>query len=993
MLDQGQKSAANAPPRGPERLGRYELVARLGAGILADVYLARPIGAIPELAAVDPPRAPSQGFALARSASQFRRGTPPTSSAPGLTAGPVGRIDTTEPWSSRSDSAGSAVVYRIHAHLARAPEFVDALLDEARASALIAHPHVVDIYDLGVSRGVYFVAMEYLAGQPLQSLIAAAQGGAAGERLDALSTARLIADAASGLHAAHELRSPSGRPLELVHRGVCPDTIYALYDGGVKLTDFGMARVRELAARLVGGGVPAAARRDRAGYAAPEQQSGGAVDWRGDVFSLGVTMWEALALRGLFTAAEGRQAVRRHAPPPPSTHRPDVPAALDRICLRALAADPMERFQTAREMQLAIESFLADGGFRREEGALARFMNRAFAAEREAGSAALRRLGEAGRASARALPARSNGDRGKAGGGDRETGGTDGDTGERTFIREATEPDRPPIAQGSQALLPPLRPPAPSGKEPLGRPGSLADGSTRTGSSGRNLPLPAPPRASLAPERADAAGADPDEEEDDFTVVDPDKSPAPFDAAGMTALAEKKPATGDGQQTPGNGQVSASPGRATPAPPSLVLSPVGSRRSPLASVLFRVIIRPRSRAGDAAGPILRAGRPSRIWMPALVGLGAAALVGSLLFAVLDGDGDGEPAGSGGEPLAGAEIAARTTPWGERVRVVPGSPSSSPTAVAARADRAPAPSSSRESIASDAAASAPPHVARARAAAESDAVAESGEGASGIARPADGAGRADSRARGDGDVDDAGDADEQRAAAGDRPPAIATASESAANGDSAALLAAPTVSGADSAASAATDWRRVWDSAASSSNSGSPPPLEARKAAGDAGQRPAIGDWQSANRPETATRPRVSAPAASMAPGSGSPSPARRMGSAWRPGSPASSTAGSTAPEPMPDASRRMASTASPDELYREGARLYVAGRFDEARRKFQAALAASPRFAPAHRGLGLIYERSGDAAQAARSFQSYLRLAPGAADAAAIRARLGRLRR
>jgi serine/threonine protein kinase len=131
------------------------------------------------------------------------------------------------------------VVKTIHPELASQEEFLRMLFDEARLSALIRHPGVVDIYELGRAGDTYFIAMEYLEGQALSTVIAA---GSAGFAMDPLCAARVIADAAGGLHAAHELRTTSGKLYELVHRDVSPGTIMVLYDGSVKLVDFGVAR-------------------------------------------------------------------------------------------------------------------------------------------------------------------------------------------------------------------------------------------------------------------------------------------------------------------------------------------------------------------------------------------------------------------------------------------------------------------------------------------------------------------------------------------------------------------------------------------------------------------------------------------------------------------------------------------------------------------------------------------------------------------------------
>src|SRR5262245_2690178 len=173
----------------PGKLGRYELITQIGQGGMAEVQLA-------------------------------------------LQRGPAG-------------FEKLVVVKLVHQNLATQKSFVDMLLDEARVAALVKHPNVVDIYDLGEADGRYFIAMEYLEGEPLLAVLRA---GREGKRLDPLSTARLIADTAEGLDAAHELRSMSGDPIELVHHDVSLGNIVVLYNGQVKLVDFGVAKATQKAA-------------------------------------------------------------------------------------------------------------------------------------------------------------------------------------------------------------------------------------------------------------------------------------------------------------------------------------------------------------------------------------------------------------------------------------------------------------------------------------------------------------------------------------------------------------------------------------------------------------------------------------------------------------------------------------------------------------------------------------------------------------------------
>ena len=138
------------------------------------------------------------------------------------------------------------VVKLVHENLATQKPFVDMLLDEARVAALVKHPNVVDIYDLGEADGRYFIAMEYLEGEPLLAVLRA---GRVGQRLDVLSSARLIADTAVGLVAAHSAALARRRSrLELVHHDVSLGNIVVLYNGQVKLVDFGVAKATQSAA-------------------------------------------------------------------------------------------------------------------------------------------------------------------------------------------------------------------------------------------------------------------------------------------------------------------------------------------------------------------------------------------------------------------------------------------------------------------------------------------------------------------------------------------------------------------------------------------------------------------------------------------------------------------------------------------------------------------------------------------------------------------------
>src|SRR3954469_9123453 len=260
------------------------------------------------------------------------------------------------------------VVKLVHENLVAQKGFVDMLLEEAKVAALVKHPNVVDIYDLGEADGRYFIAMEYLEGEPLLAVLRA---GRDGQRLDAMSTARLIADTAEGLDAAHELRPMAGDPIELVHHDISLGNIVVLYNGQVKLVDFGVAKATQSA------GGPRNKVQGKFSYMAPEKLKGAPGDRRSDIFSLGCVMWEALTLKRLFRGgndAETMKQVLELSIQPPSKVNGDVPPEYDTIVMRSLERDPDKRHGTAKEMAVEIEELLRRRGYGAKNDRVAKYM-------------------------------------------------------------------------------------------------------------------------------------------------------------------------------------------------------------------------------------------------------------------------------------------------------------------------------------------------------------------------------------------------------------------------------------------------------------------------------------------------------------------------------------------------------------------------------------------------------------------------------------------
>src|SRR5688500_11115580 len=139
-------------------------------------------------------------------------------------------------------------IKRIHPHLARKKRLVSMFLDEARIAARVNHPNVCAIFDFGEMDGSYFITMEYLVGASLGRLVASVVANDPARLDDAqwhALTARIVADVAEGLHAAHELGDDHGKPLGVVHRDVSPQNVFVTFDGAVKVVDFGIALARD----------------------------------------------------------------------------------------------------------------------------------------------------------------------------------------------------------------------------------------------------------------------------------------------------------------------------------------------------------------------------------------------------------------------------------------------------------------------------------------------------------------------------------------------------------------------------------------------------------------------------------------------------------------------------------------------------------------------------------------------------------------------------
>ncbi|MCA1611310.1 MAG: TonB family protein [Acidobacteria bacterium] len=246
-------------------------------------------------------------------------------------------------------------IKKILPHLADNDEFITMFADEAKLAAQLNHPNIVHIFDLGkIEAGGYFIAMEFVDGRDLRSLLQSARDF--GTPLPVPLAVYIASKIAAALDYAHRRRDGEGRELNVVHRDVSPPNILISYEGDIKLCDFGIAKAASKASQTQSGAL-----KGKVQYMSPEQAWGRPIDRRSDIFSLGCVLFEMLAEQKLFrgdTDLSVLEKVRAAQVVAPSTLNPEVPKALDAIVLKALAREPEERYGIASDMLRDLEGVL-----------------------------------------------------------------------------------------------------------------------------------------------------------------------------------------------------------------------------------------------------------------------------------------------------------------------------------------------------------------------------------------------------------------------------------------------------------------------------------------------------------------------------------------------------------------------------------------------------------------------------------------------------------
>ncbi len=227
-------------------------------------------------------------------------------------------------------------------------------LDEAAILARINHPGIATVHDFGEEGGTLYMVMEYVAGNSFRGLVES--------RLPPAIAARAIAEAARGLHAAHEARDNHGTIMGVVHRDISPDNLMLGFDGHVKVIDFGIALVKNRQAPVTEFGTV----KGKPPYMSPEQVKNEAMDRRSDVFSLGVVLHELLTGQGLFDGdsiyAVARAVEHQEIKPPSLILGEPLPIGLDAVVMNALDRNVERRTQTAAQLAEELERVIANAG-------------------------------------------------------------------------------------------------------------------------------------------------------------------------------------------------------------------------------------------------------------------------------------------------------------------------------------------------------------------------------------------------------------------------------------------------------------------------------------------------------------------------------------------------------------------------------------------------------------------------------------------------------
>jgi serine/threonine protein kinase len=316
----------------PGKLGRYEVIERLSAGGMGEVFLAR-------------------------------------------FAGPGGFLK-------------PVALKRIHPHLASDESFLHMLHDEANVTVAIKHPNVVQILEVGSEGESHYVALDYVSGETLGKL--RRELNRSDTRMPLWLVVWIGAEVASALHAAHEARSLAGEPLEIIHRDVSLGNIMLADDGRPMLFDFGIAKARQRLSHTSAGEL-----KGKIAYMAPEIFHGVPVDRTVDLFALGVVLYELLTGQAPYqrnSDLETIAAIQFGEVASPTQLRPEVDEQLNTIVLRAMARERESRYPTALQLEEDLRQWARTRGQPHDVASAQRWLQETFPARLQERQALLARV-------------------------------------------------------------------------------------------------------------------------------------------------------------------------------------------------------------------------------------------------------------------------------------------------------------------------------------------------------------------------------------------------------------------------------------------------------------------------------------------------------------------------------------------------------------------------------------------------------------------------